>query len=118
VHQALSIANIGTVCDPFFLSYMITEWNCITCLLCMYVLYILYPADCMYTASAVLYCMYCAAQVPGKNTVESLALGRYFLIAALDRWENVPYVRSGFTYNPDDVNIFRYGARRSSVNKI
>jgi hypothetical protein len=27
-------------------------------------------------------------------------------------------VRGGFTYNPDDINIFRYGARRGSVNKI
>jgi hypothetical protein len=30
-----------------------------------------------------------SAQVPGKNTVESLAAGRYYLIAALDRSELV-----------------------------
>ncbi len=56
--------------------------------ICMYCTYCILLTVC----SDVLYCMYCAAQVPGKNTVESLALGRYYLIAALDRWENVPYV--------------------------
>jgi hypothetical protein len=35
------------------------------------------------------YCIfvYNAAQIPGRNTVESLAQARYYLIAALDRFD-------------------------------